>query len=257
MKKVQLESPMAEMLGITPGEYDLHELSDGVIALSSSKKSEAKPEQKVEPKPEQKKSVLSSEEITVLKKLIAFRFESRIPYNVNKTLSESEKKILEGLIKRNFVELYKQGKYVKTGVYNISEKVFPLIREAAAKNEPPAPSPVPAGKLNGFGMLQKHGYAIIDNEGEARDISRMLENQIRAGQYLGIRGFNKKFYIAEKSFYVNLSEKIRRLLAKKDLTIGQIAADLKVPEDACSVAIMLMNNESEVIEKKRGMYGLV
>ncbi len=257
---ISVEKELAGKLGIEEGEYEVHKLAEGVIALSFSG--------------ELKKtgSPLSAEELSVLKKLTAFRFESRIPFNVNKTITEQEKKVLEGLIKKEFVELYKGGKYAKTGVYNISKNVYPLIREASehmsqaqatAQGQPqqaqakPAPAQAQGKKLSGMEMLQKFGYAVIENEMEAREISSILEKHIRAGEYLGVRAFNKKFYIAEKGFYVSLSEKIRRILAKKEANVEQICTELKAPEDACTVALRLMNNDSEVIEKKRGMYGLV
>ncbi len=256
--KIALEKELAQKLGLEEGEYEVHHLSKGVVALSFLNPLS--------------KSPLSQEEISVLRKLTAFRFESRIPYNVNKTLTDSEKKILEGLIRKEFVELYKGGKYSKTGVYNIPRSVYPLIREASiqapkaqAQNQvrpqiaqtQPQPQPFPGKKLTGMEMLVKFGYAVIDNEMEAREISATLEKKIRAGDYLGVRAFNKKFYVAEKNFYISLSERIRRILAKKDANIEQMCTELKAPEDACTVAIRLMNNDSEVIEKKRGMYGLV
>ena len=256
---IAVEKEMAEKLGIEEGEYEVHQLAKGVVALSFSgpmKKSG---------------SPLSQDELSVLKKLTAFRFESRIPFNVNKTLTEQEKKVLEGLIKRAFVELYKGGKYAKTGVYNISKNVYPLIREASeqassapakaqvqqqAQAKPASPQSI-GKKLGGMEMLQKFGYAVVENEMEARELSALLEKQIRAGEYLGVRAFNKKFYIAEKGFYISFSEKIRRILAKKEANVEQICSELKSPEDACTVALRLMNNDSEVIEKKKGMYGLV
>ena len=257
---IAVDKELAGKLGIDEGEYEVHNLSKGVVALSFS--GEFK----------RAKSPLSPDELSVLKKLTAFRFESRIPFNVNKTLTEQEKKVLEGLIKREFVELYKGGKYAKTGVYNISKNVFPLIREAGeqisqaqakAQGQPQqpqarlAPPQVSGKKLSGMEMLQKFGYAVVENEMEARELSSILEKQIRAGEYLGVRAFNKKFYIAEKGFYISFSEKIRRILAKKEANVEQICSELKAPEDACTVALRLMNNDSEVIEKKRGMYGLV
>jgi len=241
MRKITVESDVATKLGLEPGDYEVHEITKGVSVFSFLGKSE------------EKKSGLTNDELVVLKKLSLFKFESRIPFSVNKSLSEQEKKLLEGLIKRGFVELYKQGKYAKTGVYNIPKNLYPLIRDTKIET----PQSAPAKKLTGVEMLQKYGYAIIENEMEARDLSRFLEKQIRAGDYLGIRGFNKKFYIAEKNYYISLSERIRKLLTKKDATVEQLATELKVTDDASAVAIMLMNNESEVIEKKKGMYGLV
>ncbi len=267
MLKINVDSELGSKLGLEPGEYELHQISKGVIALSYIG-------------PVQEKGLVSQEQLSVLKKLSAFRFEKRIPFTVNKSLNETERKILEGLIERGVVELYREGKYAKTGVYNISKKVFPLLygsgtgKEAKAqasaaqipaantnaqqvpqKTETKAP-PMPP-KLFGMDSLSKFGYAIIENEFDARCLSSALEKQIRAGDYLGVRAFNKKYYIAEKHFYVNLSERIRRVLAKKDASSEQLATELKVPEGACTVALTLMNNESEVIEKKRGMYGLV
>ncbi|MFH1470623.1 MAG: hypothetical protein ABIF01_02650 [Candidatus Micrarchaeota archaeon] len=249
--RIAVEKELAGKLGIAEGEYEVHKLAEGVVALSFS--GELK----------QTNSPLSPEELAVLKKLTLFKFENRIPFNVNKTLNEQEKKVLEALIKHEFVELYKQGKYARTGVYNIPKDVYPLIVESSqAKSQAQAPArpqtqQAQTKKISGMEMLEKFGYAVVENELEARELSSKLEKRIRAGEYLGVRAFNKKFYIAEKGFYISLSEKIRRILSKKQATVGEICAELKAPEDACAVALRLMNNDSEVIERKRGMYELV
>ncbi|MFH0817534.1 MAG: hypothetical protein V1909_02760, partial [Candidatus Micrarchaeota archaeon] len=179
MLTINVEKELAGKLGLEEGEYIIHSLAKGVIALSLSgplKKSN---------------SPLSPEEISVLKKLTTFRFESRIPYNVNKTLTDSEKNVLESLIKKEFVELYKGGKYAKTGVYNIPRSVYPLIKDAGPKAsfaqpkaqiQTQAPAQiVPGKKLTGMEMLEKFGYAVVENEMEARELSSKLEKRIRAG----------------------------------------------------------------------------
>ncbi|MFH1448088.1 MAG: hypothetical protein ABIG39_04445 [Candidatus Micrarchaeota archaeon] len=240
MRKITIDSETSKRLSLQPGDYELHEIREGVVVLAFHGKDP------------QKKDELSPDEFSVLRKLTEFKFEKRIPYTVNKTLSKHERDILDSLIKRGVVELYKGGKYKRTGVYNIPRKFYPLILKAN-KTAPPAPPK----NLTPMEKLQDYGYAIISNEGEARDISRQLEKQIKAGDYLGARAFDKRFYIADRRFYIDLSEGIRRLLIKQDSTIPQISVALKTNEDACSVALILMNNDSEVIEKKKGVYGLV
>jgi hypothetical protein len=238
VRKLGLGGETASKLGLEPGEYEMHEIREGVVVLSF-----VGPPRKDEP-------AFGAEQLSVLRKLSSFRFEKRIPYAVNKSLTEAERKTLEGLIRQGLVELYREGKYSRTGVYNIPKSVYPLLREQGKE-------PRQNARPGGMEMLQKFGYAIVENEGEARDISGALEKQIRAGEYRGTRAFNKKFYIASKGFYVSLGEQIRRLLARKDATAHQIAQELKVQDDACAVVLQLMNDDSEVIEKKKGFYGLV
>ncbi len=238
MRKVSIDADIAKKLSIKQGTYELHEINEVLVLSLSSEK--------------QEETQLTPDELSVLRKLSEFKFEKRIPYTVRKSLSKPEKDILDSLIKREIVELYKGGKYNRTGVYSIPRKFYPLILNANKKAPPSPPS-----NLTHIEKLQRYGYAIITNEKEARDVSNSLEKQIKAGDYLGVRGFNKSFYIAERRFYIDLSEKIRRLLSKQDSTVPQISASLKMDENACSVALILMNNESEVIEKKKGFYSLV
>ncbi len=195
----------------------------------------------------------SDEEIELLRKLESFKFEERIPYNVHKGLGEKERKLLESLVKRGVVTVFKGGKYAKTGVYNIPSQYYSLVKKEGAAPATPGPT---RGET-GIAHLEKYGYVVIESEGEAKQLSLSLEKRIKSGEIMGTRGFDKTFYVATRTFYNELAEKVRALLRAGDKSIDELSWKLGVRNDMARVALELMNQEGEVIEKKKGVYSLI
>ena len=184
-------------------------------------------------------------EFALLKKLNSFKFEKRTPPNVNKTLTENEKRALESLIKKKIVTLYKGGKYKKTGVYSISQSIYPELigkTDQSKKNK----------------SLLKNDYLIIDNKTEAQKLSAKLKEEIKSGEVRGTRGFDGKFYIATSDFYNKHRAAILKVLEKNKIAnLKQINTETKLNESACLVILRLLDEKGEIIEKEKNMFSLI
>ncbi len=105
--------------------------------------------------------------------------------------------------------------------------------------------------------IEKEGLAVIENEAEAKRVSSVFEKDIKEGRVLGVRGFDKKYYVMSSEFYSSVSSKVEKALSSKDLPAQEIALEAKIDEKHAIAALQLMRENGEVIEKKRGVYALV
>ena len=112
----EIPSEIAEALGT---DMELTHTKEGIIITKTEERMMQKPMQKPIQKP------ISGEEFAVLRKLNLFKFEKRTPSNVYKTLNRKEREVLKDLIEKGFVNVYKKGKYAKTGVYSIQKDIYP------------------------------------------------------------------------------------------------------------------------------------
>ena len=210
------------------------------------------------------------EEMNVLMKLEAIRFEGRTPGAVSRTLTREEQRTLERLMEKGWVTLYKGGKYQKEGVYNIPKNIYPLVREMKIKGMPHEAreeerrgekggvrGESAGAELKGIPFLEKFGYLVVENESEAKNISGALEKEIRSGDVVGTRAFDKKFYVARRWFYREMRDKAETALRSRDMLASELVAALKIKEEGARVLLALMNADGDVIEKKKGKFGLV
>ncbi len=259
-----------EFAGIKEGDkLELIEAKPGIYTLVNTEvlvKIEAKPGgyapvgdalAKAPAKPVAKGPAISPEELRLLRKLDEIKYEERIPARVQKLLSEGERKILDGMVKEGFVSIYRGKKYAQTGVYDIPGDVYGLLRKKEPVNPGPPEQVSEKTSLSWDEHLGKYGYVIVENEAEAKLVSERLEPEIKAGEIMGTRGFDKKYYIAQRKFYEVWNSRIRALLrARREATEGEVCGALRMSEVACRVALELMREEGEVIEKKKGAYAL-
>lgn len=198
---------------------------------------------------------VSFEELCLLKKMAAQPMEKRTLKGMN--LSGSEQMMLNALKKRDLV-FFSEKKY-PGGVYGLSREAYELATKGTAFT-PGAHEPEKLSEkkvLNWEEHLLKYGYVIIENEGDARSASMKLEHELKAGEVLGVRGFDKKYYVALKRFYEAWNEKIHPLLKGKVLNLDQVAEKLSMSEVAARVALELMREQGEIIEKRKGWYSAV
>jgi len=194
-----------------------------------------------------RKSRLTTEEFTVLKKLNSFKFEKRIPSNVYKTLNKDEKKSLNSLIDKKIVSVYKGGKYEKTGVYSISQSIYP---ELIGKAKDTVKKKTPFGE---------NEYIIIDNKGDAQKLSAQLKEQIKSGEIRGTRGFDEKFYISTGEFYNKHKDAVVKALKESanGLKLKEMSTITKLQESACLVVLRLLAEDGEIIEKGKNVFCLI
>ena len=232
------EGDSLELVEVKPGIYTL--VNNAVL---------------ISPQRGGQKQLLSPAEMKLLKRLDGIRYEERIPTKVQKLLSEEEQKTLDGMVKKGFISIYKGKQYAQTGVYSIANQIYSLLRNGDAQKPPEQVAE--KGSLSWDGHLGKYGYVIIERQDEAKFVSEKLEPDIKSGEILGTRGFDKKYYIAQKKFYGIWESRIRALLrGRKEANEAEIASALGMSEVACRVALELMREQGEIIEKKKGNYAL-
>lgn len=240
---------MTEKLKLQVGEeVDFYEIKPGVFTLVRKETVERMLKDEIgEFSVPVEKGGLSLEEMELLRKLNGIKFSERIPYNVNRKLSPREKEVLAKLIENGAVQVYKGGKYSKTGVYEISNDVYSLLKGEKPEEE--------AGTAEE--QLEKNGYAIVDDARDAEALCKKFEREIRGGELIGTRGFDKRFYIGKRSWFTGLFEKIRQSMKKGANSIDGVSKELRISEPACAVALEIMKDRGDVIEKRKGCYGWV
>jgi hypothetical protein len=240
---------MVEKLKLQGGEeVDFYEIKPGIFILVRKDAVERMLKEEVGEfaLPEEKKG-MGMEEMELLRKLNSIKFSERIPYAVNKKLSTREKEVLSKLIEKGAVQVYKGGKYSKTGVYEISNSVYTLLKGKKPEAE--------GGTAEE--QLEKNGYAIVEDERNAEELCKKLDREIRSGDIIGTRGFDKRFYVAKRSWFTSMFERVRQSMRKGANNIADISREVKIGEPACAVILEIMKDKGDAIEKRRGCYGLV
>lgn len=201
--------------------------------------------------PAEKKGGLSDEELGVLRKLDSFRFSQRMPGSVNAVLSPKEKRTLDGLIKKRFVTIYYGGKYSKTGVYNIPKNIYPLLKKSRKESRKERADP------SSVEHMERYGYMVVENERDAKRIGAMLEERIKDGRVIGVRAFDRKFYLATKQFFSANEKRVREELGKNEKSVGEISSSLKMDEGACMTLLAILCDAGDAIEKKKGVFAII
>ncbi|MFA6907643.1 MAG: hypothetical protein WC263_02345 [Candidatus Micrarchaeia archaeon] len=216
---------------------------------------------------------LSEPERALVKKLLAIRFEKRTPSDVDRTLSGAEKAVLAALLEKKVVNVFRSSKY-GNGVYNVSDAIFGATRDALPAHEAGgapqsgaqlrAPSPLSAGKAASapprpsppqYDPLSK-GYLVLENEGDARQLSSAVAERIKAGEVAGLRAFDRKYYFIRKDFAMQHQPRIMSSLEKGDKTSDELARALSLPPEACLAILLHMAEEGELLEKNKGKFAL-
>jgi hypothetical protein len=240
---------MVDKLGLKEGEEaDFYEIKPGVFTFVKKNVVERILKEEIgEVEMPPVKKALGMEEMELLRKLNSIKFSERIPYNVNKKLSPREKEVLSKLMGRGAVRIYKGGRYSKTGVYDISNDVYPLL-----KSDKPE-----AGLGTPQEQLEKNGYLIVEDSADAERICKRFEREIRSGEVLGTRGFDRRFYVARREWFISASERVRQVMDKGANSISDVSRELRMGEPASRVVLEIMKDRGDAIEKRKGYYELV
>ena len=251
---LELPEKVRRELGLGGGEeLALYELRPGLYVIGR------KGEELAREVAERKEGELGEGEIGVVRKLESVKFSDRTPRRVAELLSAAERRVLDALLQNKAITLFKSAKY-RDGVYNIPRRIYELAKgkEGSGSAEEAGGGPKRAAAAGDpEDALARIGYAIVERERDVKRISDNLQKQVKSGELMGVRGFDKRFYLARKGFYVALSERVERAMrGKKARSVEEIARDAKINEEECAVVLNLMREEGEVLEKKRGTYEL-
>ncbi|MDE1873925.1 MAG: hypothetical protein KGI04_02280 [Candidatus Micrarchaeota archaeon] len=205
-------------------------------------------------------------EINVLKRLDTLRYADRTVANVSKLLNEQEKKTLQSLIDKKAVYLSKaKGSYgIVAAVYDkflMRKKpgAAPLPPKKVMIEQPPRPVPPPPKieKNENVLRLEKDGYIVLPTETEASSLSLALEDSIRTGKVLGIRAFNKKFYIVLRAFFDKNSGKVLKELREGPKKVDELVKSTGLDEDGIRAMLYLLSEQGDVSERRKDVFTLI
>ncbi len=213
---------------------------------------------------------LTAMEIQVLKKMDTLRYNERTKEKVNALLNPDERKVLADMLKKRFVTLFKkQGdadfKYsIPKTIYDSFLMRKKAVVEKKAAEEKPQARPVEQkpkrweqtikaenAYLTG---LEANGYLVIGSETEASAASAALEESVRRGIVVGIRSFNKKFYIATKAFITKSLPKIGKMIGPKGTSVSEISKETGIDEDGVRAVLYIMADNGDVTEIRKDIF---
>lgn len=175
---------------------------------------------------------LSAEEKVVLAKLNNIKHSERTEKRVD---TEFDKKIIKDLIaKKVLFEYTKNGK-----------KLIGIDRKYTNFK-------LASGIL---GELDIYGFLILEPE-RIRELTYALENSKRSGEVIGIRGFDKKFYVVLRSKFAKYKQKILDQI-KKEKNLSEVSKNLKTNDAFCKSVLEILKEQGEAIEKSKGIYQAV
>lgn len=135
----------------------------------------------------------------------------------------------------------------------------PAAKTASPNYSPRQPVTQPAKRYEKAFWEQKidaQGYAIVE-EANSQTVSEQLEARVKKGEVVGVKGFDKKIYVAERSFYEGVAAKLQQAGLTKQFRVEEAAAASKTGEGACLTVLQIMKEGGEVLEKKKGVFQLV
>ena len=207
---------------------------------------------------------LSQEEIGVLKKLDTLRYANRTPSNVAKLLNEGEKKILNALLGRKIVLEYKDR---KDSPYSIAKDAYdtflmrnkkPAPQQQAEEVKPKIIEPLQMKVENeNVKKLEVDGFVVLPTDAEASSLSVAVEDSIRSGKVLGIRAFNKKFYIILRTFFDKNSSRVIKELKEGPKGVKDIVKDTGLNDDAVRAILYLLSEQGDVSERRKDIFTLI
>ncbi len=202
------------------------------------------------------KDALSEKEKEVVRKLLAIRFERRMPAEVIKCLSKDDKETLETLVKKGMVQVFHGGKYEKGGVYNVSDFAFNSVREPApvSASSPSAPSPAAPLPISSPQHLEKFGWMVLENEADARNFANAYPDKVKSGEVIGQRAFDRRYYFVTRQFFGSHEKGVQSALAKSDKTTEEISQQIGIEAEGCRAILMHLLESGDVMEKKKGKF---
>jgi hypothetical protein len=208
---------------------------------------------------------LTSAERAVLQKLLAIRFDQRIPANVSRMLDDGEKAVLKELERRGLVNVFKGTKY-KDGVYNIKDSAFSLAQKGgendgarqAGRTMPQAAQPSFMNQASNdlAASLKARGFIVINDRNQARALSESLSGEMKNGSVAGVKGFDNKFYVVTRDYLTQAQISITKAL-KEDMDAATVATAAKLDPEGCMAVLRILSEAGEILEKKKGVFAPV
>ncbi len=222
----EIPEEIAEALGLEErDELEFKEIAKGIIIVQKPGKAQASERKLVE------------EEIDVIRKVNNIFSTDRTVEKINSILDQKEKEIFQDLLARRV--FFKFNKNRKT-IIGLDKKYLPIVI-SPKRQEPRTP-----------GIFEK-GYAVIENEHEAEELSRMLTEEGKEDLVRGVRGFDQKYYVVTKEKLAELEWRILSAIDGKR-NISQVSEELKEDPQLVRACVEVLREEGKIIEKRKGVY---
>lgn len=204
--------------------------------------------------PHAPRDALSENEKGLVRKLLAIRFERRVPAEVAKLLSREEKELLETLMKKEMVQVFHGGKYEKGGVYNVSDFAFNSVREPAAASVSPSAAQAAPLPISSVAHLEKFGWMILENDTEARNFANAFPDRVKSGEVRGQRAFDRRYYFVTRQFFESHEKDVQSALGKPGRTAEEISSQIGIGAEGCMAILVHLLESGDVMEKKKGEF---
>ncbi len=101
-------------------------------------------------------------------------------------------------------------------------------------------------------------YIVCDDQNQAKEISQKYSDEIKEGLVLGIKGFDRRYYIFKTTYYQKLKSLIVGVAktTNKETSLEKLIDATKEPEDALKGVIEIMKEEGYLFEKNK-IYKLI
>lgn len=221
---------------------------------------------------------ISGDELSVLKKLDAIRYNDRTAAKLKQVLNSNERKVLIELIKKKYVAPFKKAGE-QTSKYGIAKNIYNKYlygkREAQKGQQQQQQKTVtiqipqitvPQTKKWDEGMkgshavldaLEQNGFLVVANQAEASEISTELEQSIRTGQVIGTRAFNKKYYITLKAFVSKNATRVFKAIGTKSTPVSEISKATGIDEEGIRAILYILAENGEVTETRKDIFRVV
>ncbi len=110
------------------------------------------------------------------------------------------------------------------------------------------------GDLNTVEHLIAKGYMVLDNENEAKTVMPHINAKLKNETVKGIRGFDRKYYVLRRSFLMEYESRLLPILDAGAANVKTLGEKLGLDENAVTVLLMILGDDGEVIELKKGMW---
>jgi len=102
-------------------------------------------------------------------------------------------------------------------------------------------------------LVQEQFLSLQDVE-EVRKISYVTRQDINSGEILGIRSFDKNYYVFKKVLFDKIKTALLALFNKDPIALEDILEKLQYPKEQVLGVIELLKEQSDLIEVRKGIF---
>ena len=102
--------------------------------------------------------------------------------------------------------------------------------------------------------LNQNEFMILQDLEEVRKISFVNRQEINSGEVLGIRGFDKNYYIFKKTHFEKIKDVLLSSMNSEPVTIDYLLNKTRTQKEELTGIIELLKEQSDIIEVKKGLF---